>query len=273
MTDPIIGREDELDSVRVFFSSVRDGPAALLLEGDAGIGKTTLWAAGVTAAGAEPNRRVLRARPAEAETAMSFAGLSDLLVDVLDAALAELPAPQRHALEVALLLEPGGPRPPDHRAVGAGFLGAVRALACDGPLLVAIDDVQWLDPPSAAAVAFALRRLTDERVDFLLAQRLEPEALPALGLDRPPAELELLRVRLEALSFAALQRLLRGRLGASFTRPALRRIHETSGGNPFFALELGRALGELGRLEPGDPLRCRTNCGCSWVAGSRGCRP
>ena len=254
MTDPIIGREDELDSVRVFFSSARGGPAALLLEGDAGIGKTTLWAAGMAAAGAEPNRRILRARPAEAETAMSFAGLADLLVDVLDAALAELPAPQRHALEVALLLEPGGPRAPDHRAVGAGFLGAVRALACDGPLLVAIDDVQWLDPPSAAAVAFALRRLTDERVDFLLAQRLAPEAPLALGLDRPPAELELLRVRVEALSFAALQRLLRSRLGASFPRPALRRIHETSGGNPFFALELGRALGQAEGLEPGEPL-------------------
>src|SRR5918999_1892628 len=195
MADPLIGRDEELNAVGAFLSTSRDGPALVLLEGEAGIGKTTLWEAVIAAEG--PRRQVLRARPAEAETALSFAGLSDLLAAVLDAALPGLPAPQRRALEVALLLEPGSERPPEHRAVAAGFLGAVRALALVHHVLVAIDDVQWLDGPSATALAFTLRRLEGVRVDFLLTERVEAGAPRALGLDRPPPELEFERVGIE----------------------------------------------------------------------------
>jgi DNA-binding CsgD family transcriptional regulator len=252
MADPLIGRDEELNAVRAFLSTRRDGPALVLLEGEAGIGKTTLWEAVIAAEG--PRRRVLRARPGEDEMALSFAGLSDLLGGVLDETLPGLPAPQRHALEVALLLEPGGEHPPEHRAVAAGFLGALRALAVADRVLVAIDDVQWLDTPSAAALAFALRRLDGAAVDFLLTERLEAGAPRALGLDRPPSELKVERVRIEPLSLAALQRLLQIHLGAIFPRPMLRRIHGTSGGNPFFALQLGHALERLEPPAPGEPL-------------------
>jgi DNA-binding CsgD family transcriptional regulator len=252
VADPLIGRDEELNAVRAFLAGTRDGPAVVLLEGEAGIGKTTVWEAALATEGAR--HEVLRARPAEGEMALSFAALSDLLAGVLEAALPGLPAPQRRALEVALLLEPGGERPPEQRAVAAGFLGAVRALARSHQVLVAIDDVQWLDGPSATVLAFALRRLEGARVDFLLAERVEPGAPRALGLDRPPPELKVERVRIEPLSLAALQRLVHIQLGATFSRPVLRRIHDTSGGNPFFALELARAVEGLEPPAPGEPL-------------------
>jgi DNA-binding CsgD family transcriptional regulator len=252
MAGLIIGRDAELASLRGFLSAAHDGPAALLLEGEAGIGKTTLWEAGLAEAG-DRYGRVLSARPAEAERELSFTGLGDLLGDSLDAALPGLPAPQRRALGVALLLEPGGAQPPEQRAVAAGFLGALRALARDDPLLVAIDDLQWLDRPSATALGFALRRLHGEAIVFLLAQRFEPGIVPAAGLDRPPPGLRVERMAVAPLSLAALQRLLHLRAGRVFTRPTLRRIQHTSGGNPFFALELARALGDRSP-RPGEPL-------------------
>jgi DNA-binding CsgD family transcriptional regulator len=252
VADLLIGRDGELNVVRTFLAGSRDGPAVVLLEGEAGIGKTTVWEAILATEG--PRRQVLRARPAEGEMALSFAGLSDLLGGMLEAALPGLPAPQRRALEVALLLEPGGERPPEQRAVAAGFLGAVRALARAHRVLVAIDDVQWLDGPSATVLAFALRRLEGARVDFLLTERVEAGAARALGLDRPPPELKIERVRIERLSLAALQRLVHVRMGAVFSRPMLRRLHDTSGGNPFFALELARALEGLESPAPGEPL-------------------
>ena len=252
MADSLIGRNEELNAVRAFLSTHREGPAVVMLEGEAGIGKTTLWEAVIAAE--QPERQVLRARPAEAEMALSFAGLSDLLGGVLEQALSGLPPPQRRALEVALLLESEDERTPEHRAVAAGFRGALRALAETDRLLVAIDDVQWLDSSSAAALAFTLRRLESAGVDFVFTQRIEPGVPPALGLDRATPELEIERVRIEPLSAAAVQRLLHIHLGATFPRPVLRRIHETSGGNPFFALELARALERVEPPAPGEPL-------------------
>ena len=244
-----IGRDEELNAVRAFGDS--KGPAVVMLEGDADIGKTTVWEAVIAAEG--PGRQVLRARPAEAEMALSFAGLSDLLGGVLEEALVDLPPPQRHALEVALLLEPGEDRSAEHRAVAAGFRGALCALAETDRLLVAIDDVQWLDRSSAAALAFTLRRLEGAGVDFLLTERIEAGVPRALGLDRPPPELEVERVRIEPLSAAAVQRLLHihlGDLSSSCIAPHPRHV----GGNPFFALELARALGRAEPPAPGEPL-------------------
>ena len=93
--------------------------------------------------------RVLRARPAESESRLAFSSLADLLGPVLQDVLGELPPPQRRALDAALLIDDGARA--DRRAVGAGLLSALRALAAQKRLLVAIDDSQWLDPSSAAA--------------------------------------------------------------------------------------------------------------------------
>jgi predicted ATPase len=152
----ILGRETELDVTHALIDRVplRGG---LVVVGAAGIGKTTLWEAGVAAA-RERGMQTLSARANQAETQLSFTGLVDLL-DGVDTTALGLPAPQEHALAVALLrAEPSGATPED-RAIALGLLGALRALATRNPVLVAIDDVQWLDPPSADALTFAVRRL------------------------------------------------------------------------------------------------------------------
>jgi predicted ATPase len=166
----VVGRDDELAYLRAFLAAPERGPSALVVEGEAGIGKTTLWRAGVDEDRELP-ALVLTATPAEAETKLSFAALGDLLEGVLDA-LPELPGPQRRALEVALVLrEPEGP-PPDQRAIALGFLGVIRILAREGRVVVAVDDLQWLDAPSGFVLEFALRRLGDEPVAFLFARGL-----------------------------------------------------------------------------------------------------
>src|SRR6266480_7325753 len=116
----VVGRDEELAVVRDFLAAVDRLPSALLIEGEAGIGKTTLWSAGIAAA-AEHGYRVLSTRPAQAESQVSYAGLADLLEPVLEEALAELPPPQRRALEAALLLRDAG-SVPDQTAIAFAFL-------------------------------------------------------------------------------------------------------------------------------------------------------
>ena len=105
LTADVVGREPELAILDRFLDSIPAGPAALLLSGEAGIGKTTVWREGLD--GARRRRyRTLSCGPVEAETRLSYAALGDLLEPVLEDALPTLPEPQRRALEVALLLVP-----------------------------------------------------------------------------------------------------------------------------------------------------------------------
>jgi hypothetical protein len=155
----IVGRERELALLSAFAGAAPDA-RALVLAGGPGIGKTTLWEAGIGAA-RERELRALVARPSEAEARLSYAGLIDLLAGVADDELAALPSPQRHALEAAILrAEPTG-SPPGPGAIAVGFLGILRTLAAREPVLVAVDDVQWLDPavPGAARAAPVIRNL------------------------------------------------------------------------------------------------------------------
>jgi hypothetical protein len=164
---------------------------------------------------------------------------------VIDRAAVELPSPQRHALEVALLLREAEGRVPDQRAIAFGVLGALRAIA-DAPVLVAVDDVQWLDGPSAFALWFAARRLRNERVGFLLSLRSGGGGEVTRELQGSLSEERTYRVHVGPLSLGALHRLLQTRLSVVLSRPTLWRVHEMSGGNPFFALELARALRQQG---------------------------
>jgi DNA-binding CsgD family transcriptional regulator len=247
----LIGRDDELSLLVRFLGSVAAGPRALLVEGEAGIGKTALWQAGLTRSRAV-GQRTLVCRPADSEVKLSFAALGDLLTVVLEEALPALPVPQRRALQVALLLaEPEG-EPPDQRAIGLAVLNVLRTLSSAGPLLVAIDDVQWLDAPSAAVLSFALRRLGAEPIGVLATIRLPGGEPPAVVFE-PWLSAE--RLRLGPLNLAAVHELLRTGLGLSPSRPTLVRLHQAAGGNPLFALELGRALAEQGREPaPEEPL-------------------
>ena len=218
----IVGREPERTALAGFLAS-GPGPTALLLEGEAGIGKTTLLR---DALAQVAGRRVLACRPAPIETPLSFAAVADLLEGV---DLSALPAPQRHALEVALLRVEGTADP---RAIGVAVLAVLRDA---GPLVLAIDDAQWLDAASRVVLAFALRRLVDEPVLLLISSRGGE-----WPFGPPPEPLE--RLAVGPLGRAALHRLLLARLGVSFPRPLVQRIHASSGGNPFYALELARAV-------------------------------
>ena len=127
-----------------------------MLEGAPGIGKSTLWQHGVEHAAAR-GARTLIARPAESESTHAHAALGDLLEDMLEDIELELSPPRRHALRVALLLEEPGDVPPPAHAVAVATRSAVETLAARGPLVLAIDDEQWLDPSTSSAVASALR--------------------------------------------------------------------------------------------------------------------
>ena len=252
----LIGRHEEIGTIVSLLSSVAEGygPAGIVLTGEAGIGKTTLWEAGIEA-GREGSFRVLVARPAEPEAKLSLAALGDLLDPFLGEVRVLLPPPQRKALEVALLLVEAEGRTPEPRAVAVAFLGALRALARASPILVAVDDLQWLDAPSQSVLSFAARRLTDEGVGLLITQRALDAGPVPLDLDRAWPRDRVASIRVGPLALGALHRLVHERLGIALPRPLLLRLVEASGGNPFFALEIARAFqrGEL-QVLPGEPL-------------------
>ena len=249
MAFEIVGRDEELASVAAFVDGTWDGPATLVLEGEAGIGKSTLWLAGVEHA-RKQDLGILSARPAEAESALAYVGLGDLLEGVLDDVLPELTPPRRRALEIAMLRDEASEDRLDDRALAVALRDVLELLAKNARILLAVDDVQWLDPPSSSALAFALRRLTGSHVLVLLARRL-PDEVGTPGLELAVGGDRVQRLPVGPLSVGALHTVLRDRLGRSFARQTLLRIHERSGSNPFFALELARALeADVDPLEP-----------------------
>ena len=222
---------------------------AVLIEGPAGIGKTSLLRAGVATAEAA-GAIVLLARPVETEANYAYATLGDLLGPALasiDARLAEVHrAVLRRALgndDVPDSIDAAVEEAPDAQRVAVAVLAAFRALAARGPLLIAIDDAAWADPASRDALAFSVRRLAGLPVRLLIAQRGDiPGEPPPFGLAEAARPIPIERLWLEPLSMGALHQLLRSATDSSFARPTLLRIQELSGGNPFYALELARAL-------------------------------
>jgi DNA-binding CsgD family transcriptional regulator len=246
----ILGREAELRLIAERLEG--ELPAATVVEGEPGIGKTTVWRAALDMA-AGKGFRIVSCAPADAEARLAYAALRDLLEPaVLAGTIDELPAPQRRALEVALLrAEPEGAGPEDG-AVAAATLAVLRRLAEREPLLVAVDDAQWLDASSAAVIGFCVRRLRSARIALLFAQR-PGNAGPPIALARAAPNGRVARIRLDGLSYGAIRHLILPH--GPFPRPVVRRIHETSGGNPFFALQLAQAVQERGeRGEAGQPL-------------------
>ena len=243
----IVGREGELTALRAFAAAGRT--RTLVLTGGPGIGKTTLWEAGVAAA-REREMLVLSTRASDAEAQLSFAGLIDLLDDVAGDALADLPAPQRKALEVALLRAEPDETAPEPRAIALGCLHALRALAARTPVFLAIDDVQWLDESSSEVLSFVSRRLEGDALQFLVAKR--PGRPSALERALEAGRIE--RLEVGPLSLGAIRRLLSERLGVSLPRYLLRRVVDSTLGNPLFALELAGAMAEQGLPGIGDEL-------------------
>src|SRR3954454_13690421 len=235
----VVGRESELARMRSFVAALPGGPRALAVCGEPGIGKTSLWRACVEAAEAS-GCHVLSARCAEAELPLAFVGLSDLFAEGLPTAADELTEHERAALATALGLMPPGRRQLDPIVLPRAFLGLLRVLARDAPVLVAIDDVQWLDSSSAGLVAFAARRLREEAIGLLVTRRAD--ARDPLELDRAFQENRLEELHPAPLSLGALARLIRLRFDLHIPRPTLARVRAASGGNPMFALEFARSL-------------------------------
>lgn len=226
--------------IESFLASAREAASALVLEGEAGIGKTTRWLLTLDEAQAG-GFQVLSGRPGTSEVTLSYGVLSDLLAGVDAAAMDGLPDRQRLALDRILLRATTDPTPTDERLAAAAVLAVVERMAAEAPVLLAIDDVQWLDTPSRAVLEFVVRRIKS-RIGVLATVRCEPasaEAAQWIVLTRPDS---VTRMRLGPLPLGALHAVITERTGRSLPRPLLVRIAEISGGNPLYALELARML-------------------------------
>jgi len=239
-SSPIVGREAELRAVSGFLDRMASAPRALVLAGSAGIGKTTLWLAGVAEA-RERGRIVLVTRAAESEARMSYAALGDLLADVSDATFDELPPPLRGALDRALVPSGDAAGAPDPRAVSLAVARVLRTLVASRPVVVAIEDVQWLDRPSARVLSFVFRRLTDEPIGVLESLRIGSGA-PGDPIETDRALRESTYLTVGPLTVGALGRIVRQRTNAALPRPFVVRLHEVTRGNPLFALEIARTM-------------------------------
>lgn len=241
MTRPrLLGREAETRTLVEFLETVVTEPSALVLEGEPGIGKTTLWLAGVERA-RERGFTVLSTRPAAAESALSYSSLADLLNGADAAALSGLPDPQRRALDHVLLRADAGEAPTDPRAVSAALLSVLQRLEGQSPVLVAIDDLQWLDASSGHAIAFAARRLAG-RIAVFATLRSERDGVAAISWLQLPAPDAVRRIPLRPLSVSGLHDVITDRLGRSLPRSTMLDIQEVSRGNPLYGLELARSL-------------------------------
>ena len=237
----MVGRELERGQIEQMLDRVPSGPAGIALEGTPGIGKTTLWREALASA-RQRGYRVMATALAEPDAGLAFAGLGDLLEGVPDGIVGDLPDPQRRALSVALLAEGDAHASPDPRALPRAVLGVLRALSSDVPVLIAVDDEQWLDRDSARVLAFALCRLQDERIGVLLARRHESGGVLSDGLAQGFGTAGLPVVRVGPLEASVTQDLVAAELGRRLSGPLMRRIHEISGGNPLYALAIAREL-------------------------------
>ena len=248
MPHRIVGRDAERTRITEWLTSDTTGYQRRVLTGSAGAGKTALWDWTVGEAdgrlrchGPESPRRSCRGCAWPICSAAVPAGLIDAL-----------PAPQRHTLRVVMLLDDGD-ETVDARAVGTGVWTLLGRMSRDRPLLIALDDLPNIDPPSAAALAFALRRLQDTATIRIVGTS-RAAGPPWTPLDALDAE-RLIRLEVGPLTVAAIYELLHDHLGLRLHRPMLLRVHETSAGNPLYALELARALDRTQPVPaPGLPL-------------------
>jgi hypothetical protein len=247
----MIGRTKELERARGLLLSERSEPSALLIDGEPGIGKTSLVEAAVGIA-QQAGMQVWTSRPVEAEERLSYSGLTDLLAAVPSEDFDALPDPQRRALLIALRRRDPEQTAPDPLTVSLAILSLVRRMASRGPLVVVVDDVQWLDPATERALSYAARR-AEGPLKLVFSAR--SERIPELFDEIKGSLKGVVSLTVAPLSSAALHHIFKAHLGESFPRPLLVRIEQACAGNPFYALEIGRAIAS-GRIQPmpGAPL-------------------
>ncbi|WP_431236494.1 AAA family ATPase [Mycolicibacterium aichiense] len=236
----VVSRAEERQAVMTLLNDAALRPTGLILEGDAGIGKTTIWLDGARRA-RDAGFTVLSAQCAQAEVRSTYAAAADLL-RVADTEVVRTLAPvQQAALDRILLSGTDGPAT-DERVVSTTVLSVIESLAQRSPVLIAIDDIQWLDVASRSVIGFAARRL-EGRIGVLATARTgeagTADLTSWLRLTYPDA---LRRVVVGPLSVGPLGEVIALRLGRRLSRPTLTHIHHISDGNPFFAVELARSV-------------------------------
>lgn len=241
----VAGRSAELGAVVEVLASARSRPSCLILEGEPGIGKTTVWTEALKIA-REQGYQVLSTRPTAAESVLAYASLADMLADAeaadgRDHNWSDLPQAQRLAIDQVMLRAVPESGPTDPRAIATGFGSAVAQLAARGPVLLAIDDVQWLDSSSAAALTFAVRRLSGP-VAVLGTVRIDESGNgQQLQFD---GQARARRLRLSPLDLTGTRAAVADCINRPVAGPTMLRIHQISGGNPFYAVELARAMAD-----------------------------
>jgi len=241
MVAELVARKGESEALRDFLRRALQEPAVLVVEGEAGIGKSTVLQETAATAVAQ-GFRVLSASGVPTEVRYAYAAVADLLSLVDVAVLGELPDVQRMALE-HVLLGGGDGTAGNERMAAAAFLAVVRRLSSVAPVLLCIDDAQWLDASSQAVLGFTARRLTG-RAGLLIAVRTGAADSVDMALLHPVRPDGPARLRISPLTLGGVHALVSARLGHTLPRPTITRIYEISGGNPFFALELARYIAE-----------------------------
>ncbi len=246
MAARLVGRAAELRTITDFLDTASSSPAGLLIEGEAGIGKTTVLMAAIEEARSR-GFHVLSARAAAAESVLAYALLTDLLRGLEAKVYGDLPDVQLIAIERVLMQADYTSRPPEQQEIAAGFLSVVDQFTDEVPVLLAIDDLQWLDTSSQKVLAYAVRRLAGP-VGVVASVRTDAASGdPAawLQLSSPDA---LARMTMPPMNLGSLHAMVAERHGKRLRRPTMVRICEASGGNPFYTLELSRVVTDSSRF-------------------------
>ena len=252
-SNTMIGREAEVATIDAWLREPSDTVPVMLIEGDAGIGKSVLWTCSIGRA-RDHGYRVLAASPSEVESGLSFSSLGDLIAEVEERTTDALPPPQRRAIMAALLqADAGGDI--ELRGVGQGLLSMLRTMSRMEPVLLAVDGGQWMDEASAQALTFAVRRLDREPALLLATLRRGSSAFNRLASSLGDRRQVL---GLPPLSAEAISGLLSARLDGQFPWPLTAEVHRLAGGNPALALEVAQALAGVER-DPGQPRRLPTD--------------
>ncbi|MFC6705221.1 AAA family ATPase [Flexivirga alba] len=252
----LVGRVAERQLIDQLVAGARIGNSGVLaITGEAGVGKTALLD---YARSRFDGFQVLSGTGTEPEREIPFAGLLSLLRPVLTR-LDSIPGPQAEALSAALALQAGTPG--DRFAIGAATLSLLCRCAEEIPVAVVVDDLQWLDRPSAEAVAFAARRLSADPVAVLLAARTGESDDVTTGLPH---------LSMAGLEIGPAGDLVRSLTALPVTDEQLARLHQLTGGNPLAMLELGGDPALLAQTGPEVPQPCRSP---SWRHTARGSAP
>jgi len=236
-TQPLLGRDQELNELYALIDGIEERGRAVVVRGEAGIGKSALLAA-ATERAHHRGVTVVSTTGALSEAQLAFAGLHQLLLPLLGG-LDLLPEPQRRALEAAFGIAEGDA--PDLFLIGLATLGLVAERAAETPLLFVVDDAHWLDRPSVQVLEFVARRIESDPAVLLFAVR---EGLPSSFEDADLPEL-----RLAGLDRDASNELL-DVTAPTLTAELKHRVLEEAAGNPLALIELPAGAAELGPHAP-----------------------